>query len=556
MLKLIQNFFFLIVACLIIQLILPSKSIAKTGKTDLIFILDASGSMWGRINGQPKIVVAKQVMKDLLTGIPSHVNIGLVVYGHRRKGDCNDIEIIGPTGTDPAKLKMAIDKIMPQGMTPITASLRQATSIISDTENPGTVVLVSDGLETCKGNPCALVQELLQKGAHIIVHTVGFDVDKKAAQQLTCIAETTGGHYYPASDSKKLRKILFAVRDAVIKEKAPPPPPPAPQAPSSTKIATKSKRIKIKGFGTIILKPAPWVKIPPYKWCIVDAETGKLKGCATTNQLKVSKGEYQILWRQTEHHNNDVLLSAMVKVDGGSVEVPIDTGLRITTPKGISAPYRWWLTRGNSREVVALFEQTLDIQLVPAGHYHLHWWQKEHSSTPIDLGPIEIEAGKLNDYIIDQGFQLRLAITEFPYYYKLLDKDGKLMGTWRGKPSLQIVPPGTYTVVYRQTEHGHTDLVWGKITVPEQGFATINIDSGVKFIVPPNTPLPYQVYFINLETGEEMIWSGQYSGKWAPIPLPPGRYRLDWWEKEHETERMTLIEEFIVEPSTFMEIEL
>ncbi len=548
--KVNQKIILLSTLFLMIQLFLPCTILANSNR--IIFILDASGSMWGRINGKPKIVIARQVMKDLLNEAPSNIDMSLMAYGHRRKGDCKDIEMIGSTGTDPARLKATIDQITPRGMTPITDALSKAASVISKDGASGTVVLISDGLETCSGNPCALAKELVQKGVKIVVHTVGFDVDQQAARQLACIADATAGHYYAAGNSQKLHEILFSVTDAVVKQKAPP----KPEVPVNTQPETKSKRIRITGFGTIILKPADWVKMPPYKWGVVDAESGQLKGEASTKKLKIKKGEYQIWWQQTEHNSNRIFLSEAIKVTSGNIDVPIDTGLRITVPKGISEPYRWWLSQNEADDIIANFHKTLDAQVVPAGRYHLHWWQDKHYSTSLDLGPVEIEAARLNDYVIDQGFLLRSITKEPFYFYKLLGTDGKMIGRWKGKPALQIAPPGTYTLVFRQTEHGHRDVFWGEVTVPDKGFPIIDIDSGVKFIVPAGTPLPYRVYFKNLENDQEIEWHGNFARTWSPILLPPGKYRLDWWEKEHETKRMTLIDEFTVEPSTIMEIEL
>jgi Ca-activated chloride channel family protein len=57
-----------------------------------IIVLDASGSMWGQINGEAKIDIAKRVVSDLLSTLDPSLELGLVAYGHRRKGDCTDIE--------------------------------------------------------------------------------------------------------------------------------------------------------------------------------------------------------------------------------------------------------------------------------------------------------------------------------------------------------------------------------------------------------------------------------------------------------------------------------
>ena len=70
-------------------------------------VLDASGPIWRRIGGEPKIAIAKKVMRDVLKDVPADMALGFVAYGHRRKGDCADIETIAPLGTDAATIAAA-----------------------------------------------------------------------------------------------------------------------------------------------------------------------------------------------------------------------------------------------------------------------------------------------------------------------------------------------------------------------------------------------------------------------------------------------------------------
>src|SRR5690606_24550262 len=121
---------------------------AKAGATassgNLLFILDASGSMWGRVDGKPKIVVAKEVMSRLVRELPDDARAGLTAYGHRRKGDCMDIEslvALGPLDRD-AMIRQ-IEGLNAKGMTPLTASVKQAIEQLRQAEQSASVVLVS-----------------------------------------------------------------------------------------------------------------------------------------------------------------------------------------------------------------------------------------------------------------------------------------------------------------------------------------------------------------------------------------------------------------------------
>ncbi len=189
---------------LTLALVLSENPSLASDEENLVLILDASGSMWGRVEGRPKIVIAKQVMTDLIQELPEGLNTGLVAYGHRRKGDCNDVEELVPI--DPLDKKRMIEiihAINPKGKTPITHSIQITAKRLKALEDETTIVLVSDGKETCEGNPCALVKELKQTGIKIVLHVIGFDVSDTEREQLKCIAEAGGGTYFSADTAKE-----------------------------------------------------------------------------------------------------------------------------------------------------------------------------------------------------------------------------------------------------------------------------------------------------------------------------------------------------------------
>jgi Ca-activated chloride channel family protein len=170
-----------------------------------MLILDASGSMWGQIDGQTKIEVAREVMSDLVESLADDLNVGLVAYGHRRKGDCSDVEQIIPLGPlDKPSLNAQIQRLSPKGKTPLSASVREVARGIQHLEDETTIVLVSDGKETCGGDPCALVRELKNAGIKFVLHAVGFDVDLDASAQLRCMADV----YYTAANATELQQAI------------------------------------------------------------------------------------------------------------------------------------------------------------------------------------------------------------------------------------------------------------------------------------------------------------------------------------------------------------
>lgn len=182
-------------------------------RANVLIVLDASGSMAGKVNGQVKMALAERVVKDLVDNMPAEMHVGLLVYGSRsprQQKDCSDIDLLQPVGPVDAKaIDAALDGVHPRGMTPIGASLRRAAEALADQSGPSTIVLVSDGTETCGSDPCAVAREVREStGVDVKVHVVGLDVVAGERGTLECVAKGGGGTYYPVADEKQLRSAL------------------------------------------------------------------------------------------------------------------------------------------------------------------------------------------------------------------------------------------------------------------------------------------------------------------------------------------------------------
>lgn len=183
----------------------PSQNIGESANT--LFILDASGSMWGQINGQAKISIAKEVMAKLVPELADSHRIALIAYGHRRKGDCNDVETLVPLGkNNKAAVLKAVQGLSAKGKTPLTRSLNQALKILQREKQSATIVLVSDGIESCDADPCEAVRLAKKSGVEFILHTVGFGLSKKDSTQLECMAKAGDGEYFQANNADELLK--------------------------------------------------------------------------------------------------------------------------------------------------------------------------------------------------------------------------------------------------------------------------------------------------------------------------------------------------------------
>lgn len=205
--------------------------VAAQERERAMIVLDASGSMWGQVEGKSKIEIARDTLASVLGAVPEQNELGLLVYGHRRKGDCSDIELAVPPapGTAGAISEFA-NRINPKGKTPLSAAVGQAAEALRYTEDKATVILVTDGLETCEMDPCALGRELESLGVDFTAHVVGFGLSEDEGAQVACLAEETGGRYLEASGAEALADALTRTVVAAAPPEPEPEPEPAPPA--------------------------------------------------------------------------------------------------------------------------------------------------------------------------------------------------------------------------------------------------------------------------------------------------------------------------------------
>lgn len=192
--------------------LLPPASLARNDAARIIIVLDASGSMWGKIQDRTKIEIAREVIAGLTKDWDPTIELGLMAYGHRREGDCKDIELLIPVSkADPRQIVQTVNALQPKGKTPLSEAVRQAAERLDYKKSKATVILVSDGEESCGADPCAVGAALKKAGADFTVHVVGFDVKKEERMGLVCLAKNTGGLFFAAKDASELKAALVTV---------------------------------------------------------------------------------------------------------------------------------------------------------------------------------------------------------------------------------------------------------------------------------------------------------------------------------------------------------
>jgi Ca-activated chloride channel family protein len=207
------------------------KDAEKEGPRSVEILMDASNSMTGMVGKETKIAVARRVLSQTINGLPDSMNVALRVYGHRFPTDdydnaCRDTELLVPIGpVQKAKLVEIVNKIQTKGRTPLVISVLEAIKDFEKIPN-GSIILVTDGIESCKGDIKSIAPAIEKSGLELEVNIVGFDIKEAAArQELESIAKSTDGRYIDARNAGELLsaleqtlKLEYAVLDETGKE--------------------------------------------------------------------------------------------------------------------------------------------------------------------------------------------------------------------------------------------------------------------------------------------------------------------------------------------------
>lgn len=201
---------------ILVALLYPVSTLAEQEGANILFIFDASGSMQQTMEGKPKLKIAKEVLSALVGDLPKDAKVGLEAYGHREKTGCDDIEIVVPVGKlDVDVIKQKINSLEALGNTPIASALEMGADVVRGLSGKKTIILISDGEETCGGDPVGVTEKIKKEfGVDVAIHVIGFDVSEKEKQQLSGIAQAGGGKYYSADNVNQ----LVAAFDEVVKK--------------------------------------------------------------------------------------------------------------------------------------------------------------------------------------------------------------------------------------------------------------------------------------------------------------------------------------------------
>ena len=279
----------------------------NTADRSVLLVLDASGSMSAKLpNGETRIEVARRAVKGVASLIPARAQLSLRLYGAQSAAsqkNCQDTNLavpFGPASASGAPIAASVDGAKAQGYTPIAYSLRQAANDFPADAKERVIVLVSDGKETCQGDPVVAAKALAGKG--ITVHTVGFVVDTAARGQLQAIARATGGSYFDAPVGPELPDTLKSALSACKKTVVTLPPRPQP--------------------GKLRTTSATWLT----SHAVLNAETGQQVGVfdSSKKELTLPAGIYEVKFGPASWKGIEVRPGETTMIDPGVLKVQVN----------------------------------------------------------------------------------------------------------------------------------------------------------------------------------------------------------------------------------------
>ncbi|MGX1225344.1 VWA domain-containing protein [Streptomyces ambofaciens] len=288
-------------------------------KVDLV--LDVSGSMRTRdIDGGTRMAAAKQAFNEVLDATPEEVQLGIRTLGANYPGDdrktgCKDTAQLYPVGPlDRTEAKTAVATLSPTGWTPIGPALLKAADDLDGGAGSKRIVLISDGEDTCAPlDPCEVAREIAAKGIGLTIDTLGLVPNTKMRQQLSCIAEATGGTYTSVEHTEeltdKVNQLVDRAADPVV----------TPVATEGADACAKAPTLK-SGLYT------DREEFGQQRWYRVDVEPGQeLRASVSVGADRAVNPSYGVLLRAVTVHGREIVRGEAA--GNGRTDV-LSTGLR------------------------------------------------------------------------------------------------------------------------------------------------------------------------------------------------------------------------------------
>jgi len=180
------------------------------------FILDFSASMNESVGGERGGELVRAALRDAVAVLPRETEVAIRVFGHRidkgdRVGSCADSELLIPftPGLSNASLD-ALERLESRGLTPLARVLTESARDFGAGGGERAIVLITDGADTCDGDPVRVVRDLRAKGFGVTLHVIGVHTTPGVRDELAAIAANGGGTFSSVGDLPAMRRRIFS----------------------------------------------------------------------------------------------------------------------------------------------------------------------------------------------------------------------------------------------------------------------------------------------------------------------------------------------------------
>jgi hypothetical protein len=464
--------------------------------------------MWGQLpDKSTKLTVAKKVLNDFVGGDFAGFDLALRVYGHRNKDDCLDSELAVPFGK-PAEvvqpMRDFVGKVNALGRTPITYSLEKALEDFGS--RSGEIILITDGIESCDADPCALIRKWRETNVKIKVHVVGFGLDEKSKDALKCLSEAAGTDYQDAQTAKDLTDALKKIRE---------------------KAATNG--LILKGFDQS-------GKEVPVR--------GTLSRNGTTSHKISSNSRYQI-------EAGEYDLSAGVQTLNGNLYRPVSQKVNVSAtgetlvkvnvqlPPQVRAKFQDTQAEQQSGSLISVWQNGREIgKFRPVDEVFLDEGNYEFRANPRNAGEISVNETLKSGDRKEIKFELARAVQVFVKFSAADFVFRQNSELWQnGSKKFDVhqvngasVPPGTYDVRFTD------ELIpfeKSGVVIANKSPQTVNIEIPVGFVT-----IVYQRNDGSRDKDDRVFLSRAgknqniFKMSGAKIPLTAGSYQVNGWRQK------------------------
>ncbi|KAB2849294.1 MAG: VWA domain-containing protein [Hyphomicrobiaceae bacterium] len=280
-------------ACVLAAVLLSVAGAAAQGPVEpaVMFVLDGSGSMWGRHGREVKFYMARDALK---LALPKYrqIKVGLTAFGHRRQGDCSDAETtFTPFKGDQERMSAFLDRFNPKGRGPVVAGLKAAAQSFDSSRDRPTIVLISDNADNCRADACAEARALKTLMPKLTIHAIALGVPPEEMPQFSCLAAITGGKVFQPEAGKDVQAALEEVLRLV--SASVPAPAPAVKQKKAPEPAVAVQGLALKA----VLKAGGEPVQAGLKWRVAPTETANTavyEGSDPRPTLAVKPGKYLV----------------------------------------------------------------------------------------------------------------------------------------------------------------------------------------------------------------------------------------------------------------------